>query len=167
MVVIAICGSPGTGKSTFADMLSSYGFHVIHLSKFVIENKLYCGYDRQRSAYIIDEDRLRKKLGGIISTKKSVIIEGIGAEALPSDWVDLCIVLVCEPYVLRERLERRGFSQDKIDENLEAERFGVILGEAISNYGKSKLVVIDTSNGDFEKIVGVIIDEIRRRGLLR
>jgi len=165
LVVIAICGTPGTGKSELAKLFGKNGFCVIHLSRFVIENMLYQGYDKRRGAYIIDEERLVGKLKDILSKYKDVVIEGVGAEAIPSKLVDICIVLTCEPFMLERRLTERGFPYEKIQENLEAERFGIILGEAISNYGRSKVMVFDTTYTSIEELYRVVVDELRRRGI--
>lgn len=165
MVVIAICGTPGTGKSKLAELFGKDGFYVINLSKFVIENRLYGGYDKKRDAYIIDEQRLAEGIKEVITRHSNVVIEGIGAEALPKDIVDVCIVLTCEPFMLEERLLERGFPQEKIQENLEAERFGVIMGEALSNYGEFKVMILDTTYTPIEELYKVIVDELERRGL--
>ncbi len=150
-----------------ADALSRMGFRVIHLSKLVVEERLYRAYDKRRQAYIIDEERLAERMRKLADIDGLVIVEGIGAEALPPDIVSLCIVLTCEPFALRERLERRNFPPEKIEENLEAERFGIILGEAISNYGSSKVIVIDTTYREISDIVGEILDELKKRGIIQ
>jgi len=166
MPVIVICGTPGTGKSSIADMFADYGFHVIHLSKFVIERGLYRDYDKRREAYVVDEDKLLEELGRLLKEKKKVVIEGISAEILPRDWVDLCIVLTCEPYVLEKRLLERNFPVSKVEENLEAERMGVILGDALSNYGEAKIIVLDTTHRGPREVFKVILDELRRREII-
>ena len=94
-----------------------------------------------------------------------VVIEGIGAEVLPSKLVDICIVLTCEPFMLEKRLSERGFSYEKIQENLEAERFGVMLGEAMNNYGESKVMIFDTTYTSVEELFQVIVDELKKRGI--
>lgn len=164
MVVIAICGTPATGKSSLAEKFKVLGFEVIHLGDFVINNKLYQGYDKRRRVYIIDEERLINKIKEIASKYKKIVIEGIGAEILPADIVDLCIVLTCEPFELERRMIDKGFPRKKILENLEAERFGIILLEALDNYGKEKTLIIDTTYRDINEIFDVIIDEIKKRG---
>lgn len=165
MVVIAICGTPGTGKSELARLFEKCGFRVIHLSSFVIENKLYQGYDKARGAYIIDERKLVDKIKEVLEKNDNVVIEGIGAEVLPSKLVDICIVLTCEPFMLEKRLSERGFSYEKIQENLEAERFGVMLGEAMNNYGESKVMIFDTTYTSVEELFQVIVDELKKRGI--
>jgi len=165
LVVIAICGVPGTGKSRLAELFSKNGFYAVHLSQLVVENKLYDGYDKKRDAYIINEHKLVRKVKEIVAKHSNVVVEGIGAEALPSDIVDVCIVLTCEPFELERRLLERGFPHEKIEENLEAERFGIILGEALSNYGESKIMVLDTTYTSTEELYRVIVNELRKRGL--
>ena len=166
MVVIAICGTPGTGKSSLAERFRRLGFKVIHLSKYVIDEKLYSNYDKRRDAYIIDEDKLMEAIRREASLSDKLVIEGIGAEILPKNLVDICIVLTCEPYVLEERLSKKGFSPQKIAENLEAERFGVILMEALNNYGRERTIILDTTYRDVDELFNVIMDELRKRRII-
>ncbi|MEX0568913.1 MAG: adenylate kinase family protein [Candidatus Njordarchaeota archaeon] len=166
MVVIAICGTPGTGKSSLAEKFRSLGFEVVHLTEFVVRNELYQGYDKKRGSYIIDEDRMINALKIVFRNSENVVVEGLGAEILPKDIVDMCIVLTCQPFVLEQRLLERGYGQEKIDENLDAERFGVILADVMANYDKSKIIIIDTTYREMDEIFEDICNELARRGII-
>lgn len=160
MTTILICGSPGTGKTTIANYLKKYGFEIINLSHFVISNKLYLGYDTIRDSYIIDEEALIKKIKERISKEKNVVIEGIGAEILPDELADLCVVLTCDIKELEKRLKNKGYPPSKIYENLEAERFSIILNTALENF-KQKVIVFDTSRYSEVEIVNKILTKLR------
>jgi len=164
--LILICGSPGTGKTTIAKELEKYGFKIIHLGDLVIKEKLYIGYDEERGAYVLDPDRVVKRLIEIESKSDApVIVEGVGAEIVPKEKVDVCFVLICEPRELKKRLERKGYPPKKIEENLEAERMSIILGEALDNYGE-KVVVIDTTNISTKEAVERILREFKKRRIM-
>ncbi len=165
--LIIICGTPGTGKTEVANLLKRHGFKVIHLSNLVIREKLYLKYDEERDSYIIDEKKLIDKLIEIEKeTSEPLIVEGIGAEIIPNKFVDICFVLICEPKELEKRLKSKGYPYTKIQENLEAERLSLIWGEALDNYGRSKVVVIDTTDLTIDEVVEHIMKEIKKRGLL-
>jgi len=165
VVMILICGTPGTGKTTIANELKKYGFKVIHLGDFVIKEKLYMGYDKKRKTYIIDPEKVVEKLRNMQkNSKEPLIVEGVGAEIVPKELVEVCFVLICEPKELRKRLEAKGYPPEKIEENLEAERMSIILGEALDNYGE-KTVVIDTTNTSVEEVVKKILEELKRRNI--
>ncbi|MHA1665142.1 MAG: adenylate kinase family protein [Candidatus Njordarchaeales archaeon] len=162
MKIIIICGSPGTGKTTLANLLAKKGFKIIHLSEFVIKEHLYSDYDYERDSYIIDPKRLVKRIL-LIAHKESrpIVVEGIGADLLPKKYVSLCIVLTCEPGELERRLKEKKYPPEKIWENLEAERLNIILGEALDKYGK-KTLVIDTTNRSPEEVLEIILNKIFR-----
>lgn len=165
--LIIICGTPGTGKTGVANRLKKMGFRILHLSDLVIREKLYLKYDEERDSYVIDPDKLIRKIIEIKEkTTKPLIIEGVGAEIIPKELVDLCFVLICEPKELERRLKAKGYSKEKIDENLEAERLNLIWGEALDNYGADKVIVIDTTNLTEEEVARRIISEIKKRKIL-
>jgi len=166
--VIYICGTPGTGKTTLSKYLEKYGFYIINLPQFLRDNKLYLGYDAIRDSLIINEKSLIKKIKETIHeiNSKFIAIEGIGAEILPPELATLCVVLVCEPKELEKRLRVKRYPEEKIRENLEAERLSVILGEALEYFG-NKVVVYDTSKLGIKEIVADLLErlEFSKRGV--
>ena len=60
--VIVITGTPGTGKSTHAELLvqeSPVPLRHINVSEFVKEQELYENFDPEWDSYIVDEDKAR------------------------------------------------------------------------------------------------------------
>ena len=162
MTVVYICGTAGTGKTTISTYLKKYGFFVINLSHLVKHNKLYLGYDAERDSLIIDEEKLNEHVKNLVKKKKQekIVIEGIGAEALPDELADLCVVLTCSIKTLKERLKSKGYSERKIMENLEAEKFGIILGDAESKFF-NKVLTLDTSKLTPEQAAEKIVEKLR------
>ena len=164
--MILICGTSGTGKTELAKRLKEYGFKVIHLPELVIREKLYLNYDEERQSYVIDPQKVIKRIVELErKSSEPLVVEGIGAEIIPSKYVDLCIVLICEPRELRRRLRLKGFPDEKIEENLEAERLSLIWGEALDKYGNNKVVVLDTTNIGVDDLVKIVLEELKKRGL--
>ncbi|MEM7828226.1 MAG: adenylate kinase family protein [Candidatus Aenigmatarchaeota archaeon] len=148
---IAISGTPGTGKSMIADMLSKrLGWRVVHIGDFVKERELYSGYDKKRKCWIVDVKRLEKEIRKI--EDKNLIIEGHFSHLLP---VDVVFILRANPVILRKRLKRRGWPRAKIEENVEAEIMEICKIEAIES-GKC-VFEIDTKNKKPFQIINKII----------
>ena len=60
--VIIITGTPGTGKSTHAELLvneSPVPLRHINISEMVKEKSLYESFDEEWQSYNVDEDRVR------------------------------------------------------------------------------------------------------------
>ena len=60
--VIVITGTPGTGKSTHAELLvqvSPVPLRHINVSEFVKEKELYENFDAEWDSYVVDEDKAR------------------------------------------------------------------------------------------------------------
>ncbi len=127
---IIVTGIPGTGKTAFAKKLAkSLSFEYIDANKLIKKHRLREGYDKKRKCAIVDEKKLAKSL--VKETKwKNAVIDSHLAHFIPHRFVKLCIVCRCSLKELKKRLEKRGYSREKVRENLEAELFEVILNEA-------------------------------------
>lgn len=56
---ILITGTPGTGKSTLCEIISSItGMNYINIGDLVKKKKLYEGYDQEYDSWILDEDKV-------------------------------------------------------------------------------------------------------------
>ena len=143
---IVLTGTPGTGKTTIADLLEAEGYTVINIGKLVEYRKLYEFYDEKRGSYVIDDDKLNTELAQLIEKNTSpfpLIIDGHVAR-LPPLVVSKCIVFRCSIRNLRQRLLLRSYSDSKIDENIEAEIMEIILTDMMQLYGKDLVRVVST-----------------------
>lgn len=138
--IIALTGTPGTGKTAVSRILKKKGFAVIDLNSEIRKRKLYSAYDRKRKTYVADfgkiERFLKKELKQEKYENKTIIIDSHLSHLLPSRIVDFVVVLRCEPAELERRLSERGWSAEKIRENVEAEIIGLIEYEARKKHGK-------------------------------
>ena len=63
-----------------------------------------------------------------------VIVDYHGCDFFPERWFDIVIVLQTDNSVLWERLEKRGYSSKKLQENIQCEIMHVIAEEARESY---------------------------------
>jgi len=111
---VGITGTPGTGKTTAAKHLEN---NVISLKEFAVERN----HGEQKKLFQIDIEKVRENL------PSQYWIEGHLAHKLDLDY---CVVLRTRPEELEKRLDERGYSDEKIRENVEAEAMDLILSEA-------------------------------------
>ena len=143
MKTIIISGTPGTGKSTLAKLLSKR-FNFKRLNLKPILKKIYEKYDRKKQCYVVDIKKLNKEIiKKIKQSKQSLIISSHLAHHLPKKYVSLCIITKCSDLKkLKQRLQGRKYSKKKVEENLECEIFDICLNEAKKK--KHKILVVDT-----------------------
>ncbi len=148
---IGITGTPGTGKTSIAKEMSRIsGIKLVDLELFL--KKCEIGFDEKRGSRIIDE----KKLSRLFNIKGGFVVESHLAHFLRN--LDVCIVLVCGIRELKKRLEKRGWKKEKINENLEAERMKICLGEAMDR--KQNILVYDTTGKKAEEVAKEILKKI-------
>ena len=61
------------------------------------------------------------------------IVDHHGSDLCPERWFDLVVVLQCDNTVLYDRLEKRGYTIKKIQENVECEIMQVTLEEMLED----------------------------------
>ena len=161
--VIFISGTPCTGKTTVAaslnDYLSQNGFDskLIKINDFAIENDLVLGEDPDKFYKVIDIDGLNECLNEEINQSSNGILIVEGHLSHLCEGADKMIVLRLNPNILKGRLEERGYSSSKIQENLEAEALAVCSAEAYEIYG-DEVNEIDASGKSIEEIRDLILD---------
>jgi adenylate kinase len=159
--VILITGTPCVGKTTVAKKLTTeLDAAYINLTDLANKHNLMIGEDKQRKSMIIDEEKMRRKIVETINTAKesNIIIDGhYAAAVVPKRYVTRIFVLRRNPIELRSFMEKCGFSEAKLWENLAAEILDVCLVEALHAHKKEKVCELDITGKTVEKISRQII----------
>ena len=154
-MMICISGIPGTGKSSVSAVLKRMGHDVV-LQNDTTGNYFICD-DPDRDTAVIDEDLWASEFRPVDG-----IVEGHLTHLLECDRL---VILRCRPDVLKERLVLRGYSSEKVHENVEAEALDTILIEALENHKEDIILELDTTERTPEEIATEIDDFIHgRRG---
>jgi adenylate kinase len=154
--VIVVTGTPGTGKTRFARLLGKrLGIDCISLTRFAKQHGLIERYDHRRRTYVVNERALADSLVRYLSTlKQRVLVEGhYSGKLIPSRFAEIVFVLRCDPDILKIRLKKRRYLNQKIRENVEAEVSDICLGEAIATQGLGKVAELDASTRTIKSIV--------------
>jgi adenylate kinase len=139
---IIVSGSVATGKTTFAKKFSKKNnYEYLDVTSFIKENELCDSFDSKRKCYVVDINKLNRKLYSLIkNSKKTLVIDSHMSHYLNPNYVKLCYILKCDLKKLKKRLEKRKYTQLKIKENLDAEIFDVCYEEAKKKKHKIKIV---------------------------
>ena len=163
-IVILLTGVPGVGKTTIASLLSERlkGVHV-NLSELALAEGLVTGYDCMRETSIVDLGRTTTRLMEIIEEGQDpLVIEGHFSQDIVSpESVSNVFVLRRAPWRLKDELESRGYSPEKVKENVEAELLDVCLVEAVEAYGKEKVCEFDTTGFEANEVIETITSVLR------
>ncbi len=165
--IIAISGTPGTGKTSVAHKLAeNIGAEaVIDLSKLAIEKGFYIDFDRERNTYIVDEDSIRSHIYKICRDKdKVIVVHGHFSEIVPEELLEKLFILRLDPVKLIERLAKRCWSKEKILENIESEILGICTYNAINEIKNKNIICeIDISGLDIDSIVNKMINLLKNK----
>jgi adenylate kinase len=125
-MLIALSGTPGVGKTTASQLLLAKGYKILQIEKLAEDNGFVFAIDEESNSKIIDVEGLDEFISKHF-TGENNIIEGHLSHLLS---VDFAIILRCDPLVLKQRLEVKGWPPKKIKENVGAEILDVIKVEA-------------------------------------
>ena len=161
-----VTGTPGVGKTTVSHKLASkLDALYIGITELVKTKKLITSVDEERKTLIADTEKVSKKLQEtLVQSDGNIIIEGhYAADVVPNKEVTTAFVLRRDPHKLKSALEKRGYNQKKIWENLAAELLDVCLWDALSACGADKVCEIDVSGKTVEEIVEEIIQVLEKK----
>lgn len=143
MIRLCITGVPGTGKSTVCKLLNEMGFECHHLSS--ISERLGC-VDND----IVDVDCLNAALKEDLSIAESHYSHLLNCNTV--------VILECETSVLRSRLKDRGYTEEKIAQNVEAQDSDVIFYETLERLPSTNIIKINTTHLEPEQVVARLRD---------
>jgi len=152
--IIVITGTPGTGKTTHAQLLvqsSPVPLKHINVGDLVKEKGLYESYDDEWQSYIVDDDKVIDEIE-IMVPQGGLILDWHTCDTFPERWADLVVVLRTNHTQLWGRLEQRSvhlthfcavhvnltgssnYPLKKIQENNESEIMQTVLEDARASY---------------------------------
>ncbi|MFP4116265.1 MAG: adenylate kinase family protein [Candidatus Aenigmatarchaeota archaeon] len=142
---VAVTGTPGTGKTSVSKKLAEEtDLDYVSVNDLARKRDCVISRDEERDSDVVDVQKLReeaKELDGCV-------LDGHLSHFLENDMV---FVLRCKPSVLRTRLEDKGWDEEKVRENMDAEITGVIEMEARN--GNDEVYSLETTEENPEEVI--------------
>jgi adenylate kinase len=160
---LVITGNPGVGKHTSAKIITErINAEIIDINKVAIDNnatgkKTNLGLD-------VDVKRLVRLLEKLLKAKRDFVIVGHLAPYVlkPAD-ISLVAVLRRSPYELEKTLKKRGYSVNKVRENVASEILGTSLYDSLKTFGKRKVAEFDTTDKTPKETVDEILAALQKK----
>ena len=150
---IVITGNPGVGKHTIAKEIERTWkiSELIDINKIAIDAGLV---EQGQDALDVDVNKLKKHLEPIISYiprpftgwERVLVVGHLAPYVIDVKHAHPCIVLRKNPYKLIDIYKKRGYTEKKMKDNLGSEILGIIVNDAINNFGREKTFQVDTSD---------------------
>jgi adenylate kinase len=139
--------------------LGTDDYEFLNIGDLIKEKKLYSEWDDDMNCSIFDEEKLVDELKRMV---KDISIQGIkgllidfhSIGFIPRKLVDHVVAIRTDTEQLWTRLEKRGYKEAKIKENVEAEIFMESMNEAVDQFGEDKVEEIaNNTESDRDGIV--------------
>ena len=162
-MLVAVSGTPGTGKTAVTTLLQKKGYEIINLNTIALKHGFISGIDKKRDSKILDINKINKYVRKQFCENNLVFIEGHASHFLSA--AEKLILLRCHPQTLKKRLQKRKWNDEKITENIEAEALDIILCESVEYFPEKNIFEIDTTNKTIES-VAASIETITKSGFM-
>ena len=161
-MLIAVTGTPGTGKTLLCNYLEKKGYIVLRLNEIAVKNNFILDFDKKRECNIVDIDKLSMYINKNYGDKdKPIFLDGHLSHLI--DNLDKIIILRTKPVELKKRLLKKKWKKEKIRENLEAEILDIITLEALEKHSINKIYEIDTTREEIQKLGKITLNIIHGR----
>jgi adenylate kinase len=158
-----ITGNPGVGKHTTAKIIAEkINADIIDINDVAIDNnatgkKTDLGLD-------VDVKRLVRLLEKQLKAERDLVIVGhLAPYVLRPVGISLVAVLRRSPYELEKTLKKRGYSVDKVRENVASEILGTSLYDSLKTFGKRKVAEFDTTGKTPKETADEILSALQKK----
>lgn len=158
-----ITGNPGVGKHTTAKIIAEkINADIIDINDVAIDNnatgkKTDLGLD-------VDVKRLVRLLEKQLKAERDMMIVGhLAPYVLRPVGISLVAVLRRSPYELEKTLKKRGYSVDKVRENVASEILGTSLYDSLKTFGKRKVAEFDTTGKTPKETADEILSALQKK----
>jgi adenylate kinase len=158
-----ITGNPGVGKHTTAKIIAEkINADIIDINYVAIDNnatgkKTDLGLD-------VDVKRLVRLLEKQLKAERDLVIVGhLAPYVLKPVGISLVAVLRRSPYELEKTLKKRGYSVDKVRENVASEILGTSLYDSLQTFGKRKVAEFDTTGKTPKETTDEILAALQKK----
>lgn len=145
---IIITGTPGCGKTSHAESLVSLlskPYKHLNVSDLAKERKCLESYDEKLDTYVVDEDKLLDSFEEDLR-EGGAVVDWHCCDIFPERLIDLVVVLKTDTSKLFDRLKKRGYKDNKIQENLDCEIMEVIWQDAAESYIPEIVIPLDSNS---------------------
>ena len=160
---LVITGNPGVGKHTNAKIIAErMDAEIVDINNVAIDNnaigkKTDHGFD-------VDVKRLVKLLEKQLKAKGDLVLVGhLAPYVLKPAGISWVAVLRRSPYELEKTLKKRGYSVDKVKENVASEILGTSLYDSLKTFGKRKVAEFDTTGKTSEETADEILASLQKK----
>ncbi|KAI4281331.1 MAG: hypothetical protein L6R38_003767 [Xanthoria sp. 2 TBL-2021] len=145
---IIITGTPGVGKTTLCESLTSItDLKHLAINRVAKERECHDGWDDASNSWIVDEDKILDAIEDEVK-QGGYLIDWHACDLFPESWIDLVIVLRSDPTTLYDRLKARSYSEQKLQENMDAEIMEVLLDEAREAFDGELVIELQSNTSD-------------------
>jgi adenylate kinase len=161
-LILVITGNPGVGKHTSAKIIAEkIDAEIIDINNVAIDNNAI-GKNTDRG-FEVDVKRLVRLLEKLLKKKGNLVIVGhLAPYVLKPSGISLVAVLRRSPYELEKTLKKRGYSIDKVRENVASEILGTSLYDSLKTFGKRKVAEFDTTGKTPDKTADEILAALQK-----
>ena len=160
---LVITGNPGVGKHTSAKIIAEkMGTEIIDINEVAIDNNAIA--KKTNRGLEVDVKRLVRLLAKLLKAKKDLVLVGhLAPYVLKPAGISLVAVLRRSPYELEKTLKKRGYTMDKVRENLASEILGTSLYDSLKTFGKRKVAEFDTTGKNPEQTADEILAALHKK----
>jgi adenylate kinase len=141
---VSLCAGKTTTCARIAELS---GFTHVEVGSLIRDLKLYDSWNSEFDVSEFDEDKVCDELETRLAGG-GMVVDFHTCDFMPERWFQLVLVLRTDNTILYPRLERRGYSEKKITENVDAEIAQVCLDEAQSSWPQQVVIELPSDNAD-------------------